>query len=74
MKTAVAIRHLAFEDLGLIEPWQKRRGWRIVTCDASVDELWKTDLGQVDLLVVLGGPNGADAVNLIPTEWPWPGG
>lgn len=66
MKTAVAIRHLAFEDLGLIEPWLKRRGWRIVTWDAGVDELWKIDLGQVDLLVVLGGPIGAGDDALYP--------
>lgn len=59
MKTAVAIRHLAFEDLGLIEPWLKQRGWRIVTYDAGVDELRKIDLGQVELLVVLGGPISA---------------
>lgn len=66
MKTAVAIRHLAFEDLGLIEPWLKRRGWRIVTYDAGVDELWKIDLPQVDLLVVLGGPIGAHDDALYP--------
>jgi len=66
MKTAVAIRHLAFEDLGLIEPWLKRRGWSVVTYDAGVDELWKIDLGQVDLLVVLGGPIGANDDALYP--------
>ena len=66
MKTAVAIRHLAFEDLGLIEAWLKRRGWRIVTYDAGVDELWKIDLGQVDLLAVLGGPIGAHDDALYP--------
>jgi GMP synthase (glutamine-hydrolysing) len=66
MKTAVAIRHLAFEDLGLIEPWLKRQGWRIVTYDAGVDELWKIDLPQVDLLVVLGGPIGAHDDALYP--------
>lgn len=66
MKTAVAIRHLAFEDLGLLEPWLKHRGWRIVTYDAGVDELWKIDLGQVDLLVVLGGPIGANDGTLYP--------
>lgn len=59
MKTAVAIRHIAFEDLGELDPWLKRRGWRVVTYDAGVDELWKIDLGQIDLLVVLGGPIGA---------------
>jgi GMP synthase (glutamine-hydrolysing) len=70
MKTAVALRHLAFEDLGLIEPWLKARGWRIVTYDAGVDELWKIDLPQVDLLVVLGGPIGAhdDALHPFLTE------
>lgn len=70
MKTAVAIRHLAFEDLGIIEPWLTRRGWRISTYDAGGDELWKIDLAQVDLLVVLGGPIGAgdDAVYPFLTE------
>ena len=66
MKTAVAIRHLAFEDLGLIEAWLKRRGWRVVTYDAGVDELWKIDIGQVDLLAVLGGPIGAHDDALYP--------
>ncbi len=59
MKTAVAIRHLAFENLGLIEPWLQRRGWRTVTYDAGVDDLRQIDLAMVDLLVVLGGPIGA---------------
>jgi len=66
MKTAVAIRHLAFEDLGLIEPWLQRRGWRTVTYDAGVDDLSQIDLAQVDLLVVLGGPIGAHDDALYP--------
>jgi GMP synthase (glutamine-hydrolysing) len=66
MKTAVAIRHLAFEDLGLIEPWLRCRGWRIVTYDAGVDELCKIDMAQLDLLVVLGGPIGAHDDALYP--------
>ena len=53
MKTAVAIRHLAFEDLGLIEPWLQRRGWLTVTYDAGVDDLSQIDLAQVDLLVLV---------------------
>ncbi len=66
MKTAVAVRHVAFEDLGLIEPWLKQRGWRVVYYDAGVDELWKIDLGQVDLFAVLGGPIGACDDDLYP--------
>lgn len=66
MKTAVALRHLAFEDLGLVEPWLKQRGWRVITYDVGVDELWKIDLAQVDLLVVLGGPIGAHDESLHP--------
>lgn len=66
MKTAVAIRHLAFEDLGLIEPWLQRRGWRTVTYDAGVDDLRTIDLAQADLLVVLGGPIGAHDDALYP--------
>lgn len=59
MEVAVALRHLAFEDLGLIEPWLRERGWRVHYYDVGVDELWKLDLDPVDLLVVLGGPIGA---------------
>jgi len=66
LKTAVAIRHLAFEDLGLIEPWLKQRGWRTVTYDAGVDELWTIDNRNVDLMIVLGGPIGAHDDALYP--------
>lgn len=60
MKTLVALRHLAFEDLGLLAPLMQARGWRIHYYDVGVDELWTLDLDQVDLLVVLGGPIGAE--------------
>jgi GMP synthase (glutamine-hydrolysing) len=60
MKTCIALRHLAFEDLGLLEPMLTANGWRIHYYDVGVDELWKIDLTQVDLLTVLGGPIGAE--------------
>lgn len=66
MKTAVALRHLAFEDLGLIEPWLLRRGWRVHYRDVGVDDLSTIDLAHVDLLVVLGGPIGAEDDALYP--------
>ena len=55
MKTLVALRHLAFEDLGLLSPLLLAKGWRIHYYDLGVDELWKLDLSQVGLLVILGG-------------------
>lgn len=60
MKTLVALRHLAFEDLGLIAPLMQAQGWRIHYFDLGVDALWQLDLSQVDLLAVLGGPIGAE--------------
>jgi GMP synthase (glutamine-hydrolysing) len=60
LKTAVALRHLAFEDLGLMEPWLRARGWRIHYYDVGVDALWTLDLDRLDLLVILGGPIGAE--------------
>ena len=59
MKTAFALRHLAFEDLGLIEPVLKARGFEVRYHEAGVDDFNAVDLDAVDLLIVLGGPIGA---------------
>lgn len=59
MKHAVAIRHLAFEDLGSLEPILRDRGYRVTYLEAGVDPLSGLDPLQPDLLIVLGGPIGA---------------
>lgn len=66
-KTALAIRQVAFEDLGLIH-----RSWptAVTPCkylEASIDELDDDAVNETaDLLVVLGGPIGAN------DTWPVP--
>lgn len=59
MKTAIAIRHLHFEDLGTLEPLLYRRGYKIRYCDAGVHDLKTAAVEMADLLVVLGAPIGA---------------
>ncbi|MDG0834135.1 glutamine amidotransferase [Roseateles saccharophilus] len=59
-KTVLALRHLAFEDLGLIGPLLERRGFEVRYHEAGVDDFAAVDLGTVDLLVVLGGPIGVE--------------
>ena len=58
MTTCVAIRHLAFEDAGLIEGLLAARGVRLSYVDAGVDPFDAAALLETDLLVVLGGPIG----------------
>jgi len=66
-KTALALRHLSFEDLGLLEPLLSERGFDVRYHEAGIDEFADIQLSAVDLLVVLGGPIGAaDEVN-----YPW---
>ncbi len=62
MKTVIAIRHVAFEDLGVFTPVLEELGYQIRyadpgTLDAS--ELATLDVETADLLVVLGAPIGA---------------
>jgi GMP synthase (glutamine-hydrolysing) len=57
-RTAVAIRHVAFEDLGLLAPILDAAGWDVSYRDAAVDDLTDALVTQADLLVVLGGPIG----------------
>lgn len=57
MKTAVALRHVAFEDLGLLQPLLERCGFDVGYREAGLDDAG--EIGDPDLLVVLGGPIGA---------------
>jgi GMP synthase (glutamine-hydrolysing) len=56
-KTLLAIRHVAFEDLGGFETPLKEAGYAIQYADMGVDAV--AGFGTPDLLVVLGGPIGA---------------
>ena len=66
MKKAVALRHLAFEDLGLFEPWLEARGWHVRYLDVGVHALSTLNPADIDLLVVLGAPIGAEDDALYP--------
>jgi GMP synthase (glutamine-hydrolysing) len=57
-RSAVALRHVAFEDLGLLAPIMEREGWNVSFCEAPVDDLGHSSIGDADLLIVLGGPIG----------------
>lgn len=66
MKRALAIRHVAFEDLGILPELLQERGFSPFHRDAGVDRLDDLRLTQEDLLVVLGGPIGAYEEALYP--------
>ena len=58
MPRVVAVRHVAFEDLGNIAPLLTARGHDVVYLDAGVADL-SLVLEPGDILIVLGGPIGA---------------
>lgn len=60
MSTVLAVRHLAFEDLGVIEPLLIERGHTVRYLDAGVDTIDAGTLLEPDLVVILGGPIGAN--------------
>ena len=57
-RSAVALRHVAFEDLGLLAPIMEREGWDVAFCEAAVDDLTHRSIREADLMIVLGGPIG----------------
>jgi GMP synthase (glutamine-hydrolysing) len=59
MKSAIAIRHVHFEDLGVLEPFLAEQGYGVHYLDAGVDDLRAVDAASPDLVVVLGAPIGA---------------
>lgn len=64
-RTATAVRHVAFEDLGLLEPVLRSAGYTVATVDAGIDDVVEP-ITASDLVVVLGGPIGANDVNRFP--------
>ncbi len=66
MKTALAIRHVHFEDLGLIQPVLQRHGYMVHTLDAGIAALDTAQLVDTDLLIVLGAPIGAHDEHFYP--------
>jgi GMP synthase (glutamine-hydrolysing) len=59
MPTVLAIRHVAFEDLGSLAPPLAARGHEVIYREAGADDLSAIDALAPALLVVLGGPIGA---------------
>ena len=59
MKTCVAIRHVAFEDLGSFQAPLIAAGYSIRYLEAGLDDFGALTDSAIDLLVVLGGPIGA---------------
>ena len=66
MKTAVALRHVAFEHLGTLESVLRRRGVDVRYVDTPVEAIDSIDPAEADLAVVLGGPIGAYEVDAYP--------
>jgi GMP synthase (glutamine-hydrolysing) len=57
-KSCLAVRHVAFEDLGLFDPLLADRGYAIRYHEAGVERFDADSLLAPDLVVVLGGPIG----------------
>jgi len=58
MKTALVIRHVAFEDLGSLGPLLPGRGFEVAYADAPTADFAELSALEAGLLVVLGGPIG----------------
>lgn len=66
MPECLAIRHIAFEDLGLLAPLLGERGVSLRYCEAGVDAISAEVLATPDLVVILGGPIGVYENDLYP--------
>lgn len=58
MKKCIALRHVAFEDLGVFAPVLRQAGYDIDYRQAGIDRIGADEVADADLLVVLGGPIG----------------
>ena len=66
MPGCLAVRHVAFEDIGLLAPLVAARGYEIRYHEAGVDRFDADTLLAPDLVVVLGGPIGVYEADVYP--------
>jgi len=66
MPSCLAVRHVAFEDIGLLAPLVAARGYEIRYHEAGVDRFDADTLLAPDLVVVLGGPIGVYEADVYP--------
>ncbi|MEZ5788960.1 MAG: glutamine amidotransferase [Xanthobacteraceae bacterium] len=66
MPDCLAIRHVAFEDLGLLAGLLAERGFSVRYRDAGIDAMSAELLAGPDLVVILGGPIGVYENDLYP--------
>jgi GMP synthase (glutamine-hydrolysing) len=65
-KVCLAVRHVAFEDLGLLGPLVVSRDYEVRYHDAGIDPFDSKTLQSPDLVIVLGGPIGVYEGNAYP--------
>jgi GMP synthase (glutamine-hydrolysing) len=65
-KICLAVRHVAFEDLGLLGPLVVPRGYEVRYHEAGIDPFDSSTLQLADLVIVLGGPIGVYEGNAYP--------
>jgi GMP synthase (glutamine-hydrolysing) len=65
-KICLAVRHVAFEDLGLLESLLIARGYAVRWLEAGADPLDTGAVVEPDLVVVLGGPIGVYEADIYP--------
>jgi len=58
VKTCLVLRHVSFEDLGMIGSIVEQRGFQARYVEVGLDELEPAQVEGADLLIVLGGPIG----------------
>jgi GMP synthase (glutamine-hydrolysing) len=65
-RSAIALRHVAFEDLGLFAAVLEAANWDLSYYEASTADLSDPAVEAADLLIVLGGPIGVYEVDAYP--------
>ena len=65
-RQAMVLRHVAFEDLGLLAPALTRAGWDYDILEASTADLTQQTIADTGLLIVLGGPIGVGDIDDYP--------